>query len=385
MKPNYLFKSERLGFRNWVDSDIPLMTKISGDSDVMKYFPAIATPKQTADFIARMQRMFLDHGFCYFAVDSLEDKSFIGFIGLCYQNYDVEFAPFIDIGWRLDKNYWEKGLATEGAKNCLEYAFNILNLKSIKSTAPIINNGSISIMEKIGMIKQFEFQHPKLLGNERLINCVCYEIKQDYTVVAVAIFDKLAELYQEKYMDVSLYHKTFDSFCSAIPKENSEVLELACGPGNITKYLIQKRPDFHLLSTDLAPSMIALARINNPSVSFQILDSRKIKLLSKKYDAIMCGFCLPYLAKNEVEKLIIDATQILNPDGIIYLSTIEGDYNKSGFTKGSTGHKIFMHYYLEKDIVSILMKHHFEIIDLSRVDSSNQNTKDLIIIAKHHG
>lgn len=178
MNNNYIFKSERLGFRNWVEADITPMIKISGDPEVMKNFPATATPEQTTDFILRMQEMYTEKGFCYFAVDNLENNVLIGFIGLCHQEYNVAFSPFVDIGWRLDKKYWGKGFATEGAKRCLEYAFNVLDLDNIKSTAPLVNLNSINIMEKIGMTKLLEFQHPKLLNNDRLVNCACYEIQK---------------------------------------------------------------------------------------------------------------------------------------------------------------------------------------------------------------
>ena len=70
MKPEYLFESERLGFRNWVDSDIQSMIKISGDAEVMKNFPAIATPAHTTVSIERMQKMYAEKGFYYFAVDT---------------------------------------------------------------------------------------------------------------------------------------------------------------------------------------------------------------------------------------------------------------------------------------------------------------------------
>jgi 2-polyprenyl-3-methyl-5-hydroxy-6-metoxy-1,4-benzoquinol methylase len=329
-----------------------------------------------------MQKMFSENGYCYFAVDTLEGNDFIGFIGLCQQEYDVEFSPFVDIGWRLDKKYWGKGLATEGAKKCLEYAFNKLDIKSIKSTAPLVNKDSINVMEKIGMKKLLDFEHPKLLENERLVNCVCYEIKQDKSQIAINVFDKLADLYQEKYMDVSAYHKSFDFFCDSIQKEKAEILELACGPGNITKYILQKRPDFNILGTDLAPKMIALAKENNPSANFQILDSRKINTLTKKFNGIMCGFCFPYLDKSEVDDLISDASQSLHANGIIYLSTMEEDYSKSGLTKGSTGDEIFIHYYLEKDLTVILQKNNFEILGITRAPSPKQSTNDLIIIAQ---
>jgi len=210
-------------------------------------------------------------------------------------------------------------------------------------------------------------------------------MKLDKTKIAVEIFNKLATLYQDKFMDVNLYGDTLNLFCNAIDKQHPEILELACGPGNITKFLLEKRPDFKILGTDLAPNMIALAKTNNPNAEFKIMDCRAIALIDKKYDAIMCGFCLPYLSKEETLKLITDASKCLTQNGIFYISTMEEDYNNSGFTKGSTGDEIFMHYYLEKDITSVLQKNNFEILDLSRVDSSNQNTKDLIIIAKHHG
>ncbi len=207
----------------------------------------------------------------------------------------------------------------------------------------------------------------------------------DKSKIAVDIFNKHASLYQTKFMDVSLYHSSFDFFCDSIKKQNAEVLELACGPGNITKYLLSKRPDLKTLGTDLAPNMIELAKQNNPSAAFEILDSRKIISLHKTYDAIMCGFCLPYLSKEETIQLIEDAYKILNPGGVIYISTMEDDYSKSGLRKGSQGDEIFMHYYLEKDLSEPLIKNGFQINHVSRVKSEMTDgsvVTDLILIAE---
>ena len=176
MKHQYIFTSERLGFRNWSPADYPRMTEISSDPHVMEFFPAPATPAQTAEFINRMKKMYAQKGYCYFATDELKTGNFIGFIGLCHQTYASEFTPCVDIGWRLRKAYWGKGYATEGAKRCLAYAFNDLKLKNIKATAPQINLKSIRVMEKIGMRKQLEFTHPRLRGHKTLGNSVCYEI-----------------------------------------------------------------------------------------------------------------------------------------------------------------------------------------------------------------
>lgn len=212
------------------------------------------------------------------------------------------------------------------------------------------------------------------------------------TQIAVDIFDKCASLYQDKFMDVSLYHSGFDLFCKSIQKENAEVLELACGPGNITKYLLKKRPDFKLLGTDLAPNMILLAKQNNPTAEFQLMDSRDILKLNKTparplggYDAIMCGFCLPYLTKKEAIQLIEDSAKILNPNGVIYISTMEDDYSKSAWKKGSGGQEMFLHYHEGGYLSEVLLANKFTILDITRQDypvKDGINDVDLIIVAK---
>ena len=89
-------------------------------------------------------------------------------------------------------------------------------------------------------------------------------------------------------MDQALFHESFDVFCSAIERQKATVLELACGPGNITQYLLQKRPDFQILGTDLAPKMLELARQNNPTAQFELRDCRDVLGLNQKFDGVFC-------------------------------------------------------------------------------------------------
>jgi 2-polyprenyl-3-methyl-5-hydroxy-6-metoxy-1,4-benzoquinol methylase len=206
----------------------------------------------------------------------------------------------------------------------------------------------------------------------------------DKTKIAAYIFNNLAKEYQDKFMDVNLYGDTFDFFCGNIAKQNAEVLELACGPGNITKYLLTKRPDFKIFGIDLAANMIGLAKINNPTAEFKIMDCRDIGMIDKKYNGIMCGFCLPYLPKEEVVKLISNASKLLSADGLLYLSTMENDYDKSAFKKGSTGEEIFMHYYPADYLTNVLKENNFKVLKLERKCYPEQDgtTTDLIIIAE---
>jgi RimJ/RimL family protein N-acetyltransferase len=174
MSTTYVFKSERLGYRNWLASDLPKLCKINSDDEVMEFFPSKATSTQTEAFIHRMQEMYARVGFCYFAVDRLDTEEFIGFIGLSEQNYAAEFCPCIDIGWRIDPSHWNLGFATEGAQACLEFGQKQLRISEIFAVAPLVNIKSINIMEKIGMRAFLHFQHPALLDNSRLVKCACY-------------------------------------------------------------------------------------------------------------------------------------------------------------------------------------------------------------------
>jgi RimJ/RimL family protein N-acetyltransferase len=151
------------------------MHEINSDEKVMEYFPTIPTTEQTTEFVKRMRKQFENKGYCYFAVDKLEDGEFIGFIGLSEQTYEANFTPCIDIGWRIRRCEWNRGFASEGAKRCLDYAMNELKLENVYSIAPKINTKSEHIMTKIGLKKQYEFEHSLLTNNDRLKTCVLYK------------------------------------------------------------------------------------------------------------------------------------------------------------------------------------------------------------------
>jgi len=205
----------------------------------------------------------------------------------------------------------------------------------------------------------------------------------DKTSVAVNVFDKRAKEYEDKFMDVSLYHDTFNTFCSYLP-EKANVLELACGPGNITQYLLRQRLDLQILATDLSPRMLELARKNNPAAVFRLLDCRDIGQLEPIYDAIMCGFCLPYLSKEQSIELIHDAGTILRENGVLYLSTMEDDYSKSSLQRSSQGDELFMHFHEADYLVKALVENRFKVLDLQRKNyegADGTKTIDLIIIA----
>lgn len=178
MKDKYIFKSERLGFRNWTLQDLPELAQMNADLEVMKHFPKPIKKAESAYLLTKLQEQYQSKGYTYFAVEILKTEEFIGFIGLTNQSYKTKFTPAIDVGWRLKKEAWQKGYATEGALKCLEFGFDSVKLERIIATCTIGNIKSENVMKKIGMIKKGHFFHPELSKYPNLEECVWYEIKK---------------------------------------------------------------------------------------------------------------------------------------------------------------------------------------------------------------
>lgn len=204
----------------------------------------------------------------------------------------------------------------------------------------------------------------------------------DKTNMAIAVFDKHAQEYEQRFMDVSLYADAIDMFCDSLPQENVSILELACGPGNITRYLLDKMPKLNILATDLSANMLELAKKNNPEANFELLDCRDIAKLTQKFDGVVCGFCLPYLSKEETLNLIKDTAGVLNENGVFYLSTIDGNYSNSGLTTNSHCDSVYMYYY-EEDFLKQALVEDFNIVSIKHKEYDYKGTqvKDVIVIA----
>jgi cyclopropane fatty-acyl-phospholipid synthase-like methyltransferase len=199
-------------------------------------------------------------------------------------------------------------------------------------------------------------------------------------------WDKLAQLYQDKFMDLDNYNASYDFICNTLSEAQTKVLEIGCGPGNITKYLLNKRPDLKVLATDVAPNMVALAKANNPSAEFAVLDSRQLHEIKTKYDALLAGFCIPYLSTEDCKKLIADASVLINQNGLLYLSFVEGDPQHSGFQTGSSGDRAYFYFHDLNTIEKLCTDRHFKTLQIFKIPytKSNQSTEvHTVLIAQH--
>ena len=197
-------------------------------------------------------------------------------------------------------------------------------------------------------------------------------------------WNKVAELYEEKFMDLDLYDESYLFFCDMVQQEEAQILDVGCGPGNITKFLLSRQVKFDIEGIDVASNMVALAAKNNPKAHFKVMDCRDLSALHKKYDGIICGFCLPYLNPGEAKQLITEAHDLLNKDGVFYLSFVEGKARDSGFKIGSSGDRMFFYYHEVIDVSAMLSSVGISLIKTFEVEFTRPGAdeKHLIMIGK---
>ena len=142
-------ETPRLILRYFCENDWEDLAAILGNPEVMKYSLAgVLTKDRTRNFLKKM----LDHqreGYSYYAVIHRKNKQLIGYCGLLLCS--IARQEEVEIGYRLDPNYWGRGLATEAAIAVRDYAFENLALNRLISLIQPENMASIKVAEKIGM------------------------------------------------------------------------------------------------------------------------------------------------------------------------------------------------------------------------------------------
>ncbi|MDA3615977.1 class I SAM-dependent DNA methyltransferase [Polluticaenibacter yanchengensis] len=196
-------------------------------------------------------------------------------------------------------------------------------------------------------------------------------------------WNSVGKLYEEKFMHLDIYNHTYDTFLRLLPPDNASVLDIGCGPGNISRYLYNAKPGLKISGMDMSPNMIELAKKNIPAGSFSVLAIQEIHTLAKKYDGIVAGFCIPYLSLEEVSYLIGNIHNLISENGIFYLSFVEGDYNHSGYATASNGMRTYFHYYKPDTMAALLAKHQFKTLNIETVAYGHSpGEKHIVIISK---
>jgi RimJ/RimL family protein N-acetyltransferase len=182
--------TQRLILRPWCESDLSVFARLNDDPSVMEFMPKRLTRDESDAFAARIRTDMEKRGWGLWAVEVRggaatgvppnggDSVPFIGYVGLSVPTFEADFTPCVEIGWRLAREHWGHGYATEAAAASLQFAFEKLSLPQVVSFTANLNRRSIRVMERIGMSRDPEddFDHPKLPSGHPLRRHVLYRV-----------------------------------------------------------------------------------------------------------------------------------------------------------------------------------------------------------------
>jgi RimJ/RimL family protein N-acetyltransferase len=174
-------RTQRLVLRQWRDEDLEPFAMLNADPEVMRHFPATMT-REESDALAQQQRgRIAERGWGLWALEVVDGASFVGFVGLAEPRFDAHFTPAVEVGWRLAREHWGYGYATEAARTALAYGFDDLGLDEIVSFTTVANARSRRVMERLDMTHDAadDFDHPLLAEDDPIRPHVLYRLRRD--------------------------------------------------------------------------------------------------------------------------------------------------------------------------------------------------------------
>jgi len=173
-------RTKRLTLRQWKAEDYPLFAKINADPETMKFYQRNLAENESIEMANKLRDLISQRGWGLWAVEKLDSNEFIGFVGLHEPVYDLPMTPCVEIGWRLDRQYWGNGYATEAAKAALRYAFEVIGLSEVYSFASTGNTKSYAVMQRLNMFDtESNFEHPMFPEGHELSEHVLYKITKE--------------------------------------------------------------------------------------------------------------------------------------------------------------------------------------------------------------
>jgi RimJ/RimL family protein N-acetyltransferase len=174
-------QTERLLMRRWRDSDREPFAALNADPQTMRYFPATLDRAASDAFVEVIESRFELQGFGLWALEITATGQFIGFTGLNPMPDGIPGAGGTgaggtEIAWRLARNAWHHGYATEAARAALTVAFEAAGLAEIWSFTSVLNEPSQAVMRRIGLIEVARFDHPRIPAGHPLRPHVTYHL-----------------------------------------------------------------------------------------------------------------------------------------------------------------------------------------------------------------
>lgn len=173
-------ETPRLILRRWKAEDVEPFATLNSDPEVMEFFPKTSDLAQTIAIIDNIETGFNENDYGLWAVEIKDTNEFIGMVGLCKPQFEAHFTPCVEVGWRLGKQHWGHGYATEAAEEAMRDGFEQVGLAEIVSMTAVLNKRSMRVMEKLKMKRDpaDDFDHPMIDDGHPLKPHLLYKLSE---------------------------------------------------------------------------------------------------------------------------------------------------------------------------------------------------------------
>lgn len=154
--------------REFTEGDLDPLAKMVADEEQMRFYPRPRTKDEAHEWIGRNLRLYKEHGFGFWLMETLNAGDFLGYCGV--RPLDLDGVAEVEMGWHTRKQFWGQGLATEAAGACRDLAFTRFAITRLVATIDPFHAASRRVANKIGME----------LENEAVLDgwpCVVYSIE----------------------------------------------------------------------------------------------------------------------------------------------------------------------------------------------------------------
>ena len=148
--PRRITETDRLRLREFTAADAAALHAVLGDPEVMHYsLTGARTLAEVEDTIRDFCEHYRHDGYGLWAVVEKSSAAVIGFCGI--KPLEVDGIPQVELGYRLARAYWGRGLATEAATAVRDFAFHQLHIRRLVAAIEPANTRSRRVAEKLGM------------------------------------------------------------------------------------------------------------------------------------------------------------------------------------------------------------------------------------------
>jgi RimJ/RimL family protein N-acetyltransferase len=175
-----MIETSRLILRPWRESDLAPFAEQNADAHTMRFLGGPLTRDQSDAYVGRSDAHYAEHGFCKWAVEAPGIAPLVGAAGLSWVSFTASFTPAVEVAWRFNPRYWGQGYATEAAGAAIQDCFTRIGVKEIVALTTLTNTPSQRVMQRLGMRRDIEFDHPRYAADHPLCRHVLYRLASPF-------------------------------------------------------------------------------------------------------------------------------------------------------------------------------------------------------------